>query len=258
MHTKNINSAFNYPQWPVQNVVAISTTCLHPFKKVHTSKDHINKGFGNFNLGLHVGDNADLVNENRQSLLPFLPAQTKIQWLEQVHGNHVEIIDSHTEQALIADAMITRQKNIALAIMTADCLPILLSSTNGDEVAAIHGGWRSLQSGIIEKTLNKMETANHNINAWLGPCIGECAFEVGDEVRTLFVGKNKKFSGAFQQHNSNKFLANLQKIAYIALEQLNVVNISALSDCTFSKPNKYYSYRRSPITGRMATIICRQ
>lgn len=233
-------------------VVAIQTSRLSPFPANY----QVNSPYQYFNLGLHVGDSPIQVAKNREKLRTLLPNNTEIQWLEQVHGSEVAKISEVSSQPITADAVITRKNNICLAIMTADCLPILLSSKQGDEIAAIHGGWRSLATNIVSNTLSKMDTNASELCVWLGPCIGSAAFEVGQEVLDTFVNQNQVFFQAFTQHGSGKYLANLQKIAKIQLAQLGVTNISALSKCTFSNSDKYYSYRKNPITGRMASLIC--
>jgi len=140
--------------------------------------------------------------------------------------------------------------------MTADCLPILLSSKQGDEIAAIHGGWRSLATNIVNNTIQEMQTDASELCAWLGPCIGKDVFEVGEDVRKAFVDQNALFSQAFFKHTLGKYLADLHCIAKIQLTLLGVKSISALSECTFSNTDKYYSYRKNSITGRMASLIC--
>jgi len=279
------NSAIEFAQWPVHSelesiylkskVLAIQTTRVSPNNNfidglvdgsgVSSAKNsddsslisssNNNFVYKNFNLGLHVGDCAKQVEFNRQCLQNLLPSKTSIQWLKQVHGNTVAEISSVTKQPLIADAMVTREKNIALAIMTADCLPILLVSKQGDEIAAIHGGWRPLAANIITNTLNKMHTAADEIYAWLGPCIGKDAFEVGSEVQNAFIKQGSKFSQAFNKQENGKYFASLHKIATLQLNHLGIKYTSTLSECTYSQPEKYYSYRKNVTSGRMATVI---
>lgn len=259
------NSLYNV-EWPVLNVLAFTTTRLHPQKKSLPSNHTYSSVYGQFNLGEHVGDDFELVNKNRASLLAYLPLNTKIQWLEQVHGNKVVTIESHSIKPLAVDAIITRQKNIALAVMTADCLPILLTAIDGSEIAAIHGGWRPLAKNIITNTVNNMKTDNENIIAWLGPCIGECAFEVGQEVKCAFESQSEKFVSAFTaineplapQNHKVKYLANLPMIAKIQLHTLGINKVHHLNHCTYSNEQQYFSYRRDAVTGRMASIICRK
>lgn len=248
--------------WPVQNVLAFTTTRKHPSPTLPLSKcpNH----FADFNLGLHVNDQATSVLANRDSLQKLLPPKTNTQWFDQVHGQHVHLVEQVSHSAITADAAITRQKKIALSIMTADCLPILLSTLIGDEVAAIHGGWRPLQQGIIDNTVKNMTSKTSDIVAWLGPCIGQAAFEVGAEVRQAFINISSAYAQAFQvkTHSSttdtpNKYFADLHYIAKLQLEELGIKCVNELNHCTFSRPEEYYSYRRDRKTGRMATIIAR-
>jgi hypothetical protein len=184
-------------------------------------------------------------------------AVNNIQWLNQVHGNKVVTISRLSTKVITADASITRQKHLGLAIMTADCLPILLSHQNGDEIAAIHGGWRSLEAGIIKATLDKMLSRPGDVIAWLGPCISQQAFQVGIEVRDAFIYQDSILAKGFTRQLDGKFLADLHFIAAHQLRLLGVQHIATLSECTFNDKNKYYSYRRNTTTGRMASVICR-
>lgn len=232
-------------------VLAIQTTRVSP----NNISGDDNSPYKNFNLGLHVGDCANKVEHNRQCLEKLFPSKTRVQWLAQVHGNTVAEISRVTKETIIADAMVTREKNIALAIMTADCLPILLISNQGDEIAAIHGGWRPLAANIISNTVKKMHSAADDIYAWLGPCIGKEVFEVGSEVEKIFVEHGNAFSQAFIKQENGKYLASLHKIATLQLNNLGIKHISTLSECTYSQSEKYYSYRKNSTTGRMATVI---
>ncbi len=256
------SSAIEFVQWRsssaiseqelAEKVLAIQTTRIAP----NSSSDELTSPYQGFNLGLHVGDCEKQVTSNRQSLQYLLPHNTKIQWLEQVHGNGVTQILQVSENAIVADAAVTDKKNICLAIMTADCLPILLVSKLGDEIAAIHGGWRPLAANIIANTLDKMKAPVEDIFAWLGPCISKRAFEVGSEVKAAFVQHDECFNSAFTEKANGKYLADLHKIAILQLKNLGIDQISALPECTYSRANKYYSYRKNAITGRMATLIC--
>lgn len=263
-----------YIKWPTERVLAFTTTRL-PAKKSQLSKalksslvninntKPLSSEFSAFNLAEHVGDCALAVAKNRKSLLELLPKPTKIQWLDQVHGNKVVVVNVHDINPIIADAAITRSRNLALAIMTADCLPILLSNKEGGEVAAIHAGWRPLAANIIEKTVAAMHSPTNEIYAWLGPCIGAQAFEVGEEVKQAFCQSSLQFEGAFQLQplrngakGEKKYLANLQLIAELSLLAVGVKNITTMAECTYANLDKYYSYRRDGKTGRMASIIC--
>lgn len=261
-------------KWPTSNVLAITTNRLpanSPPTSSNTEYSLVNivctknkpSEFNAFNLGDHVGDCADVVVQNRKSLLKYLPNKTKIQWLEQVHGNNVVVLEKHDNTPIVADAAITRNRHIALAIMTADCLPILLSNKSGSEIAAIHAGWRPLAANIIERTISTMHSPADEIFAWLGPCIGPAAFEVGEDVKQVFCQISSKFNAAFQpiaRVNDDieplKYFANLQLIAELQLSVLGVKSVAELAECTFEYSDKYYSYRRDGKTGRMASVIC--
>jgi len=256
MLKSTINQAFHEVKLPVNNIQAIQTTRYSPTskKKGITLKDA--QAFDDFNLGLHVGDDENQVNHHRLLLHSFLPSASEIQWLDQVHGNKVVVIDQVSASPIEADAVITRESKLALAIMTADCLPILLSNSDGTEIAAIHAGWRSLAGNIIENTVNKMLSDNDSIHAWLGPCISQSHFEVGTEVKNTFEQLNSKFSLAFQANKNDKWLADLQHIAMMMLKGLGIASIEVDVGCTFSQNRQYYSYRRENVTGRMASLIC--
>lgn len=250
--------------WPIPNVLAFSTTRQSPFTQKHSNyrcQTNETSCFDSFNLGLHVNDNTKNVLHNRQQLLTLLPKNSQVQWLEQVHGNNVIDVTKHQVEPYIADAVITREKGIALAIMTADCLPILLSSRDGTEVAAIHGGWRPIAANIIEKTLELMHSPTDQIIAWLGPCISHLAFEVGQEVKDEFVQISRHFSSAFKPlnklHQQAKYLADLPHIATLQLKDHGVNHIINSGECTYMNAHKFYSYRRDMSTGRMASIITR-
>lgn len=261
------DSAIESVQWPTcslidkqkidKQVFAIQTSRIAPHKEISQLSSSCPLPYGEFNLGLHVGDSAEKVEKNRHYLQHLLPLNTKIQWLEQVHGNQVVEVSKVTTQIVTADAAITRNKNICLAIMTADCLPILLVSKSGDEIAAIHGGWRPLAANIIRNTLELMHTPAADVYAWLGPCISQKVFEIGQEVKNKFVEQNEYFDVAFIAKEKGKYLADLHHIAHLQLANLGVKHVSALPECTYSNPDKYYSYRKNSVTGRMATLICR-
>lgn len=245
---------FVYPDWLLSNVAAFSTT-RHSPRPLDQQRHDQNKRYGDFNLALHVGDNEKSVNNNRQQLNAYLPENVSIQWLEQVHGSTVVDVTRGLRSNIAADASYTRNKTIALAIMTADCLPIMLTTEHGDEIAAIHGGWRSLSKGIIHNTIALFNAGAIKIHAWLGPCIGNKAFEVGADVYERFVSMNVDFKIAFTPLAKNKYFADLHEIAKIQLKALGISNIYQTRHCTFHQVSDYYSYRREGQTGRMATLI---
>lgn len=179
-----------------------------------------------------------------------LPAEPT--WLTQTHSNtcvHVE-----TNPIREADAAVTQNPMCPLAIKTADCLPILLCNQGGTEIAAIHGGWRGLLHGIIENTLNTMDSAPNTLMAWTGPAICKRCFEVGPEVPEAFIKRYPYVAPAFRPHQ-NKSFGDLPGIAELILKQQGVKHIYHSDACTFEEKNKFYSYRRDKQTGRLATLI---
>lgn len=211
--------------------------------------------FHGFNLGTHVCDSLARVNINRQQLEHFCQF-APIQWLNQTHSNDVIKLCEYSATPINGDAVYTKVKNQPIAILTADCLPILLVNELGSEIAAIHGGWRPLAGNIIAHTLLKFDSQRSNIYAWLGPCIGAQAFEVGENVKLAFCQSQPKLSIAFCRQANGKYLADLHLIARIQLHELGVDNIASLAECTFQNSEKYFSFRKQPKTGRMASIIC--
>lgn len=214
-------------------------------------------GGGGLNLGDHVADQMEHVVANRALLREILPAEP--QWLSQVHGTSVLNFDQQ-HHSLIADACITTQANVVCAVLTADCLPVLFCDVKQSVVGAAHAGWRGLADGILENTISTMQAAGANpehILAWLGPAIGPSKFEVGEEVRARFVERDTSAAAAFTliEPYAGKFYANIYQLARLRLQQAGVHQISGGHFCTFSEPEKFYSYRRDGVTGRMASLI---
>ncbi|MGO2010688.1 MAG: peptidoglycan editing factor PgeF [Pseudoalteromonas sp.] len=238
------------PTWPApQNIGALSTT-----RKGGDSQPP----FASLNLGLHVGDNPNTVNSNRAVLTAQLPALPV--WLNQVHSGDVINVDKHFDKTCLydADALFTRVKNQPLAIMTADCLPILLATRCGSEIAAIHGGWRGLSAGIINNTLAQFSVERADIIAWLGPAIGAGNFEVGSEVKAIFEAEHSSHQAAFIAEPNDKFLADIYSIAKQQLNLLGVKDVFGGEYCTVSQSELFFSYRRDGQTGRMASVIWRK
>lgn len=208
--------------------------------------------YASFNLGSHVGDNPLAVSRNRMLLAPLLPSEPV--WLNQVHG--VAVADAgHAGCLPEADASVTTHPGAVCVVMTADCLPILLCDESGSVVGAAHAGWRGLCDGVIESTVNAMKVPAPTLMAWLGPAIGPEKFEVGDEVRTAFVAKQPQASAAFAPGAHGKWLADLYLLARMRLHALGVTRIYGGGLCTYSDPDRFYSYRRDGVTGRMGTFI---
>lgn len=206
--------------------------------------------YQSFNLGNHVGDQAQHWKKNRQTLLQNLPGATQIQWLKQIHGNDV-VEACGGSVTLQADAVTTEELGLACAIMTADCLPVLFSDHAGKRVAAAHAGWRGLAEGVLLNTLACFEQPA-SVTAYLGPAIGFDAFEVGPEVRQAFAWAS---DACFQQGEGDRYYADLYQIAREQLTQAGVKSIGGGELCTYRQGDDFFSYRRDGVTGRQATVI---
>lgn len=237
---------FIVPDWPAPaNIKAVSTTRLGGVSQ---------QPYLGLNLGLHVGDNKEHVQHNRAQLQQELKLMEPPAWLNQIHST--EVIDLNASLTVVpdADGSYTQTSGIACTVMTADCLPVLLCDTGGNQVAAVHAGWRGAADGIIEAALDKFTVHSDQILAWLGPAIGPDAFEVGSEVRELFLAEQPQAELAFKPHG-DKWLADLYLLARQRLQRYGVTKIYGGEFCTFSNPDCFYSYRRDRVTGRQASLI---
>ncbi len=218
--------------------------------------------YASLNLARHVGDDDSSVDRNRSLLAALLPAGTAVHWLSQVHGATV-VQATPAGACPEADACYTHQAGIACAVLTADCLPVLLCSTTGDRVAAAHAGWRGLLGGVLEATAAALAGDPGQLMAWLGPAIGPAAFEVGPEVREAFVAGEG--SAAAEQATDACFtpnparhghcFADLYTLARLRLRAAGVTRIYGGGYCTSSDTARFFSYRRDGQTGRMASLI---
>ena len=215
--------------------------------------------YGGFNLGDHVGDDAQQVNRHRECLARATGAAPF--WLRQVHGTEVCELTPAKVAPVEADAVMTEQRALACTIMTADCLPVLVADRQARVVGAAHAGWRGLAQGVIQALLAAL-TAVPGVNCrdltvWLGPAIGPTAFEVGDEVRAAFVALNPTHERWFNPlgDRPGKYLANLPELARDILHQVGVEDVTLSGLCTVSLQTRFYSYRRDGVTGRMASLI---
>ena len=235
---------FLQPDWPVpKSVRAIQTL----------RKGGCSQGvWADFNLGDHVGDDPVSVGANRQALRQLLPAEPV--WLKQVHGT-ATVDAGFLPNLPEADATFSRQSGRVCAVMTADCLPVLFCDRAGTVVAAAHAGWRGLLAGVLEETILKMAVPPADVLAWLGPAIGPDCFEVGDEVRAAFVQSSGLAGLAFRPHGKGKWLADIYMLARQRLLSAGVKAISGGDLCTVSDPERFFSYRRDGVTGRMASLI---
>ena len=207
--------------------------------------------YASFNLGEHVADDPAAVAENRRRLSAALHCQPA--WLSQVHG--IRVVEADPQRVHEADASWSATPNVACAILTADCLPVLFCDRAGSRVAAAHAGWRGLAGGMLEATLQALNVPAEELLVWLGPAIGPAAFEVGPEVREAFLAGHPKAAEAFRpSSNPGKYLADLYHLARIRLAACGVTAVYGGGLCTYSDP-RFYSYRRATQTGRFASLI---
>ena len=209
--------------------------------------------YASFNLGDHVGDDPSAVARNRARLRASLPAEPT--WLAQVHG--IVVADANEASGVPeADAVVARGSGAVCAVLTADCLPVLFCDDAGSVVAAAHAGWRGLAAGVLEATVARMAVAPSLIRAWLGPAIGQGAFEVGDEVRQAFVEGDPGAAAAFVSGTvPGKWMADLFLLARRRLSRVGVHRVEGGGVCTYADAARFYSYRRDGRTGRFASLI---
>jgi YfiH family protein len=215
-----------------------------------------NPPYDNFNLGLRSGEDEAAVRANRARLIRDLGLPSEPRWLQQVHGDRsLRITEEIFASEQQADAAFTTQPNIVLAILTADCLPILLCADDGSEVAAIHAGWRGLSASIIESTVARLRTPRARLMAWIGPAIGPASYEVGDEVRETFVSNSSEAERAFSATRPGHWHCDLFALARLRLRRAGVENIFGGNFDTFTDA-RFYSYRRDGArSGRFASLI---
>jgi len=234
------------PDWPApDNVKALITT-----RAGGTSAD----AFASMNLGLRSGDQPRAVLANRDRLRVALPQEPR--WLRQVHGSHVVNADGLGQEPE-ADASVARLPNTVCAVLIADCIPVLLTDRSGSVVAVAHAGWRGLAAGVLQNTVARMAVDPGTLLAYLGPGIGPRAFEVGADVRNAFIARDSGAAAAFEPHAPGKWLADLFSLARRQLASIGIARIDGGEACTYSNPERFFSYRRDRTTGRMAALIWR-
>ena len=237
------------PAWPaLPTVKAVSTYRFHgkslaPFEA--------------FNLGHGVGDTPEVVKYNREQLQAELQLSASPVWLNQTHRlDAIELTSNHpigTAQSF--DASFTSKSNTVCAVLTADCLPILVCDKKATLVCAIHAGWRGLAHGIIEKTIQQLPAKPTELMAWLGPAISQRHFEVGGEVKALFAAHPSSPASAFMPGKKDKWFLDLYQLAKARLAHLGVVDCFGGDRCTYAEKDHFFSYRRDGTTGRQATLI---
>lgn len=233
--------------------VFVGQTRIENAQTIATSDNHL----AGFNLALHVNDDAQRVQQHRIILLNQLSefSVDKITWMTQTHSTICHTINEQIPFiALEGDGLVTQRQGHALMMMTADCLPIVLGNSEGTEVANLHAGWRGLANGIIENTVTEMQS--QPTWAWLGAAISQPCFEVGAEVKAAFCGKHPELESAFIAGQvEGKYQADLYAIARFILNRFGVETILGGNQCSYQQDKDYFSYRRDPKTGRMATFV---
>ena len=234
--------SFLIPQWPAPaNVKAVVTTRNGGISQAP---------YNGFNLAAHVGDAPEAVAHNRAQLSGF--GCTPV-WLNQVHS--IDVVPAVAGQLATADASFTEEPGLACTVLTADCLPVLFTTLQGDRVAAAHAGWRGLAGGILEATACALKANPDEILVWLGPAIGPTAFEVGPEVYETFIAQHPEAEQALiASARVGHFYADLYQLARIRLAAIGITRVFGGDFCTFSDA-RFYSYRRQAQTGRMASLI---
>lgn len=234
------------PDWPAPARVRAFVT---------TRAGGVSEGeHASMNLGLSSGDRAEHVARNRAIVRELLPADPP--YMRQVHGIAVAQLDALAPgEAIIADGAVTGSRGRVAAVLTADCMPLLLADREGTRVAAVHAGWRGMAAGVIESAVAAMRVDPARILAWMGPTIGPDAFEVGPEVREAFVARDARAEEAFRAHVPGKFMADLYRLARQRLAARGVREVSGGGFCTYHERERFFSYRRAQKSGRMGAFV---
>ncbi|MES2489270.1 MAG: peptidoglycan editing factor PgeF [Pseudomonadota bacterium] len=246
MSDAGVPLSFLRPDWPVparvRSAVTLRAGGVSP------------RPYDALNLGVHVGDDLANVMQNRALLRSALALPSEPVWLKQVHGTQVAQLPALPD-TLEADASCAASSGVVCAILTADCLPVLFCDDSGSVVAAAHAGWRGLLAGVLENTVQAMNLPASRVQAWLGPAIGPQAFEVGSEVRDAFIAGDAAAAQAFVAGAPGKYFADLYLLARQRLQSHGLTRIYGGGLCTFSDAERFYSYRRESVTGRLASLI---
>lgn len=238
------------PDWPAPPSVFAAST---------TRRGGVSGGpYASFNLGAHVGDDPAAVAENRRRLLEAAELPSEPDWLRQVHGTEVAVLTGAAEPGREADAAVSRVAGVVCGVLTADCLPILLCSTDGGAVGAVHAGWRGMAAGVIERTLEFLPAEARDTLAWLGPAISQPAYEVGDEVRQAFEDSDPGAGCGFQPNERGRWQADLYALARRRLQAAGVAGVYGGDYCTATDKARFFSHRRDGRCGRIASVICRR
>lgn len=233
------------PDWPAPEGVRACTTCR--------GGGVSDPPYRSLNMAGHVGDEPRAVAANRRRVAQALHLPGPPVWLRQVHGTSV-IDAAGAGDEPVADGAYATRAGLVCAVLTADCLPVLLCNGGGDAVAAVHAGWRGLAGGVIGEAVAAL--GRTELMAWLGPAIGPRAYQVGDEVvEALRRGVADAPADAFRPDGPGKWYVDLYRLAACALAHAGVGAVYGGGWCTVADPERFYSYRRDGVTGRMATMI---
>ena len=249
MPAERDRSGLLWPEWPAPPGVRSAVTTRFAAGRSQGT-------FARCNLGLRSGEAPETVLANRAALRDALALPREPLWLRQVHGRAVVDADAvATGVEPTADASIARTTGHVLAVLTADCLPVLFAAADGSAVATTHAGWRGLAAGVLEATIATLRTPPARLLAWLGPCIGAVSYEVGVEVRTAFVDADAGAMAAFASTRPGHWTCDLAALARRRLHQAGVTQIFGGGFDTRTDP-RFYSYRRDGVaSGRFASLI---
>lgn len=240
-------ASYLFPDWPApRHIKAVCSTRIGGVSKAP---------FNEFNLAEHVNDDPESVSHNRAQLVADFQLKP-IQFINQVHGK--KVVNLAVDTDFTADAAYTREKQQACAVLTADCLPLLVTDLAGQEIAAIHAGWRGLLAGVIDETINRFQAPRSELLVWLGPALGPCHLELNEAIRQDFLARNPDFEAGFryQAPGTKAVLADIYKLARINLKALGVEQVYGGSECSYCDSPRFYSHRRDQgRTGRMVSMI---
>ena len=219
--------------------------------------------YDSLNLGYATADDRAAVTQNeRLTAVALGVAEADFRWAYQVHGievHHAEFLSANAPlgaTGIKGDAVVSHTPGLVCAVKIADCMPVLFAARDGSAVAAAHAGWRGLSGGVLERTVAELRVAPEQLVAWMGPCIGPTAFEVGEEVRAAFVAHDPLAAlHVVPRETPGKFLCDMYSIAKQRLSTIGVTDVAGGEYCTFSQADLFFSYRREPITGRMAAFV---
>ncbi|NND59617.1 MAG: peptidoglycan editing factor PgeF [Gammaproteobacteria bacterium] len=237
------------PDWPApSNVRAYST---------QRTGGSSHRPYDSLNLSDYVGDDPRRVRQNRDLLRHELRLPAEPVWLQQKHDRGVIAADRVPvgSEPLPADAATAHQPGHVCAVLTADCLPVVVCDSDGSRVSAIHAGWRGLATGVIPAALAQLGTHGRNLMAWLGPCIGPAAYEIDKPVRDRLLQATPAALSAFEETRAGHWRADLAAIARVQLSENGVTDIYGGGFCTYTESHRFYSHRREQICGRQATLI---